>query len=71
MGSAIYHSFVVFFDPSVQTIRLQEGETVDYKLLSYEEFKQVLMEDSFVDVVRRRFLEHQADFDRIIAEHFK
>ena len=50
---------------------LQEGETVDYKLLSYEEFKQVLMEDSFVDVVRRRFLEHQADFDRIIAEHFK
>ena len=71
MGSTIYHSFVVFFDPEEQTIRLQEGETVDYDLLPYEEFKQVLREDRFVDVVRVRFLDHEADFDRIIAEHFK
>ena len=71
MGSAIYHSFVVFFDPSEQVIRLQEGETMDHKLLSYEAFKEFLLEDRFVDVVRRRFLDHQEDFDRIIAEHFK
>ena len=71
MGSAIYHSFVVFFDPSEQVIRLQEGETVDHKLLSYEAFKEFLLEDRFVDVVRCRFLDHQEDFDRIIAEHFK
>ena len=67
----IYHSFVVFFDLAEQVIRLQEGETVDYKLLPYEEFKQVLREDRFVDVVRVRFLGHQEDFDRIITEHFK
>ena len=70
-GSSIYHSFVTFFDPSKQTIRLQEGETMDYKLLSYEAFKEFLLEDRFVDVVRCRFLDHQEDFDRIIAEHFK
>lgn len=70
-GSSIYHSFVTFFDPSKQTIRLQEGETMDYKLLSYEAFKEFLLEDQFVDVVRCRFLDHQEDFDRIIAEHFK
>ena len=70
MGSAIYHSFVVFFDPSEQVIRLQEGETVDYKLLSYEAFKEFLLEDRFVDVVRRRFLDHQAGFDQLIAKHF-
>ena len=70
-GSSIYHSFVTFFDPSKQTIRLQEGETVDHKLLPYKSFKQFLLEDRFVDVVRRRFLDHQADFDRIITEHFK
>ena len=58
-GSSIYHSFVTFFDPSKQTIRLQEGETMDYKLLSYEAFKEFLLEDRFVDVVRRRFLAHQ------------
>lgn len=69
--STIYHSFVTFFAPSKQTIRLQEGETVDYKLLPYEAFKRFLLEDRFVDVVRRRFLNHQEDFDRIISEHFR
>lgn len=71
MGSTIYHSFVVFFAPSKQTIRLQDGETVDYKLLPYEAFKRFLLEDRFVDVVRRRFLDHREDFDRIITEHFR
>ena len=69
-GSSIYHSFVTFFDPAEQTIRLQEGETVDYKLLPYESFKQFLLEDRFVDVVRRRFLDRREDFDRIITAHF-
>lgn len=69
-SDTIYHSFVVFFDPEEQTIRLQEGETVDYELLPYEEFKRFLMEERFVDVVRNRFLDHQEDFDRIITEHF-
>ena len=69
-GSSIYHSFVTFFDPAEQTIRLQEGETVDYKLLPYESFKQFLMEDRFVDVVRRRFLDRRESFDRIITAHF-
>ncbi|MBD5161628.1 MAG: NUDIX domain-containing protein [Oscillibacter sp.] len=71
MDADIYHSFVVFFDPSEQTIRLQEGETVDYDLLPYEDFKRFLMEDRFVDVVRVRFLDYQTDFDRIMTEHFK
>ncbi|MBD5152875.1 MAG: NUDIX hydrolase [Oscillibacter sp.] len=69
--STIYHSFVVFFDPAEQTIRLQEGETVDYELLPYEEFKRALMEDRFVEPIRQRFLDHQEAYDRIIAEHFK
>ena len=67
----IYHSFVVFFDLAEQTIRLQEGETVDYELLPYGEFKQALMEDRFVDVIRIRFMDHREAYDRIISEHFK
>lgn len=69
--NTIYHSFVVFFDPSEQTIRLQEGETVAYDLLPYEEFRRFILEDKFVRLVRSRFLDHQADFDRIMTEHFK
>ena len=67
----IYHSFVVFFDPAEQTIRLQEEETVAYDLLPYEDFKRVILEDRFVEPIRRRFLDHQEEYDRIIAEHFK
>ena len=48
-----------------------KGETADYELLPYEDFKRVLREDRFVDVVRVRFLDHQEAFDRIITEHFK
>lgn len=69
--STIYHSFVAFFDPAEQTIRLQEGETVDYELLPYGEFKQVIMEERFVKHIRSRFLDHLADYDRIVTEHFK
>ena len=68
---SIYHSFVAFFDPAEQTIRLQKGETVDYTILPYETFKRFLLEERFVDVVRRRFLAHQDAFDRIIQAHFR
>ena len=43
---------------------------MDHKLLSYEAFKRFLLEDRFVDVLRRRFLDHQANFDQLIAKHF-
>ena len=67
----IYHSFVVFFDPAEQTIRLQEGETVAYDLLPYEEFKQAVSEDRFAEPVRQRFSDHRDDYDRIIAEYLR
>lgn len=69
--STIYHSFLVFFDPDEQTIRLQEGETVDYRLLPYGDFKRFLLTDECAQPICRRFLDHQEDFDRIIAEHFR
>ena len=70
MGSSIYHSFITFFNPSEQALRLQAGETVDYELLPYETFLRVLTGERFVDVLRRRFLDHREDFDRILTEHF-
>ena len=69
--NTIYHSFVVFFDPAEQTIRLQEGETTDYDLLPYEDFKQAIKEDRFAAPIRQSFQDHQEAYDRIITEHFK
>ncbi len=68
--NTIYHSFVTFFDPAEQTVRLQEGETTACRLLPYEDFKRFLLTDECVEPVRRRFLDHQAAFDHLIAEHF-
>ena len=68
--NTIYHSFVVFFDPAEQTIRLQEGETTDYDLLSYEEFKRFVMSDAFVEPIRQRFLDHREIYDAGITKHF-
>lgn len=66
----IYHCYLTFFDLQAQTIRLQEGETCDFRLLPYEDFKQFILTADYVELVRRRFLDHQAVFDRLMAERF-
>lgn len=68
---AIYHCSLTFFDAGEQAVRLQEGETVDYRLIPYGAFQAFVQGDEFVDSIRRRFLDHQALFDRLIAEHFE
>ena len=55
---------------SCRTIRLQEGETCDFRLLPYEDFKQFILTADCVEFVRRRFLDHQAVFDRLMADRF-
>lgn len=69
--STIYHSFLTFFDPAEQTVTLQEGETVDWRLLPYEEYKRFITTDVFTPGVRRRFLDHQERFDRLIGAHLR
>lgn len=69
--NTIYHSFVAFFDPARQTIRLQDGETVAYDLLPYEDFKRFLHDDCFARPITHRFLLHQELYDKIIAQHFR
>lgn len=69
--STIYHSFLTFFDPAEQTIALQEGETVDWQLLPYEGYKRFITTDVFTPGIRRRFLDHQAAFDRLIGAHLR
>jgi len=65
----IYHNFLAVFDPTQQTIKLQEGETVEYRLLPYEEFKRFIMTDEFAEPIRRRFLDHWDEYDRVITAH--
>ena len=66
----IYHCFLTVFDPREQAVRLQEGETVDWRLMPYGAFQRFVLTDEFVEVVRRRFLKHREAFDRLMAERF-
>lgn len=65
--ATIYNCFVQVFDPAAQTIRLQEGETVDVRLLPYEDFLEFILTEAFVSPIRRRFLDHRETFERTVA----
>ena len=67
--NTIYHSFLAVFDPEEQTIRLQEGETVDYRLLPYGDFLQFILTGQCATPICRRFLDHQAAFEQLMAEY--
>ena len=53
----------------IMEVYCQEGETVDYRLLSYEAYRQFVRTEEFTTPVGKRFLDHQALFDRLMAEH--
>jgi 8-oxo-dGTP diphosphatase len=65
---SIYKCFVVFINKEKTKIQLQEGETIDYRYIPYNEFKQFIKTDNYVDWVRERFCIHEKLFDTIIHQ---
>jgi mutator protein MutT len=65
---SIYKCFVVFINKEETKIQLQEEETIDYRYLPYNEFKQFIKTDEYVDWVRERFYVHEKIFDTIIHQ---
>ncbi|GKU24432.1 NUDIX hydrolase [Clostridium folliculivorans] len=65
---SIYKCFVVFINKEKTKIQLQEEETIDYRYLPYNEFKQFIKTDEYVDWVRERFCVHEKIFDTIIHQ---
>jgi 8-oxo-dGTP diphosphatase len=63
---SIYKCFVVFINREKTEIQLQEGETIDYRYLSYNEFKGFIKTHDYVDSIRERFCAHEKLFDTII-----
>lgn len=54
----IYQCFAALADDDVQ-IKLQDGETVDYKFLPYDEFMNFIRTDALIDRVREWILRHK------------
>lgn len=65
---SIYKCFVVFINKEKTKIQLQEGETINYRYLPYNEFKQFVRTDDYVDWIRERFYAHEQLFDNIVLQ---
>lgn len=65
-ASTIYKCFVVFINKQKIEIRLQKGETIDYRYLPYNKFKEFIRTDDYVHWIRQRFFAHEELFDAII-----
>ena len=63
---AIYKCFVAFVEENEQ-IRLQEGETVDYKWLLYDDLLEFIKTDEFVPKIRDSILQNIKSIDTVLA----
>lgn len=50
----IYRGYVCVTDINKSEVRLQEGETIAYSWLTFEEFKKVFEDDTYVTSLRKR-----------------
>lgn len=60
----IFHTYAVFVDMTKQHIRLQSGETIDYRFVSYDEFLSVMESDHYVSSLRERFRLYRNQFEQ-------
>ena len=63
----IYYGFITKVKKPVD-IQLQYGETTDYKLLPYNEFKELVKSDRFVPSGQKRYLMHEFVIDKKVKE---
>lgn len=61
----IYIGFAPIIDNTKTRIVRQKGETVDYRFLSYEDFKHFIKIDEFVYVIRNRLSEYERELDKV------
>lgn len=66
----IYHGFMDMI-PDNTHIVLQEGETMDYMFLAYDEFVELVKSDRFVPSEQRRFLQNENIIIQKISQQFK
>lgn len=64
--STIFKCYMVTIEKEKTVVKLQDGETVAYRFVPYEEFKKLIQTDMFVNLHRNRFNTHVKLFDKII-----
>lgn len=62
IGNSLYHIYVTVVENAAEPIVLQEGETVNYRFLAYEEFLEEIKRTSFAVPLSSRFPLHEMQF---------
>lgn len=63
---ALYSCYINIIPNKDINVILQEGETCDYKFITYSEFKKFIKEKDFSGTFKYRFFEHEDIFNKII-----
>lgn len=58
----IYHGFSLVIKED-EKIKLQDDETIDYKLLNFDEFKELVLSDDFVPSEKKRYLQFKDEIE--------
>jgi len=62
-NNAIFHSFVCTVDCPKDSVRVQDGETVDYRWMSEDEFIEFVNSDDMIPSQKNRLLEYFAEMN--------
>jgi len=63
---SIFKCYLVFINKKKTKIVLQEGETINYRYIPYNEFKKFIKTDNFVAPIEERYHAHEKLFDTTI-----
>lgn len=64
----IYHSYINLIDSEIK-VKLQIGETMDYKFIPYEEFTEMVESERFVPSEQKRYSRFKDKIDKKIREY--
>lgn len=64
----IYHSYINLIDSEIK-VKLQIGETMDYKFIPYEEFTEMVESERFVPSEQKRYSRFKDIIDKKIREY--
>ncbi len=68
---SIYQCYAVLIDGFRPAIRLQDGETVDFRFVPYPEFCAMIQSDAFSSPGQERLLFHMAELERAFAHLYR
>lgn len=70
-GPTVFYEYAATVENMDIPITLQEGETIDYKFLPYDEFCDFIQSETFAAYIRERFPAYQTALETYVKQVLK